>query len=181
MEEHALPAEAREWKGILESHWRAFFGKQAGYYMTQLIRWHQGQLPQFSIAAFFAGFFWMGYRKMYLMIVATIIVLLIEGTIETALLSWFEVSQNTYRGMDLLMTFVFGLAFGTFANRVYLWDARRQIREELAKGPFHIEELILARIAKRGGTSWMFLLVIFGSLALAIIAANSFDLYKAFN
>lgn len=169
------------WNEFPDSHWQAYFGKQAPYYMLQLERVRNGSWPSFNFPAFILGFFWMAYRRMYLVAVCAFMLLLLEGTLEEGfiwLMGW-EGSNADWFGR--LFGLFINLLMGSFANRVYLWDARRNIREAISKGPLHIEELRLAQIAEKGGTSWGAVIAILVlSVLFVLVWANVQDMANAF-
>lgn len=172
---------AEPWSEFPDSYWQAYFGTQAPYYLQQLERLRGGAWPAFHFPAFFLGFLWMAYRRMYLVAVCAFMLLLLEGTLEEGfiwLVGW-EGSVADWFGR--LFGLFINLLIGTFANRVYLWDARRNIREALAKGPLHVEELRLAHIAEKGGTSWGAVVVVtVATVVLVLVLANVIDLVDSF-
>lgn len=161
------------WDEFPETHWRAYIGKNADHYVAQLHRLQQGRTLTFNFAAFLLGFLWMAYRRMYLVALSAWILLMLEGTLEELLFTFFDTGEAARRSWNLVMTLVFGIAIGTFADRVYLWDARRMIRQEMAKGPFHLEDVLLERIARKGGTSWIPILVVLLCFVLLMFVADA--------
>lgn len=176
-----LEKSAGPWSEFPDSYWEAYFGKQAPYYLQQLHRLQQGRWPAFHVHAFFLGFLWMVYRRMYVVAFCALLLILLETTVEEGfmvLIGW-EGSQAEWTGR--LVALILNLLIGTYANRVYLWDARRNIRQAIAHGPKHVEELRLANIAEHGGTSWVaVVLIIVAAVFIVLIMANMIDLFNAF-
>lgn len=166
------------WDEFPDEYWRAYFGSNADHYMIQLERIRNGQLPAFNWAAFLITLFWMAYRRMHLLLTCVLVLSMFEGTIESLLMGVFGASYETERYLGLVISLVIGLLFGTFGDRMYIWDARRMIRAEVARGPFHVPDILLARIASRGGTSWLPIVVLLVVLIGIVFIADAlaFDL-----
>lgn len=129
-----------------------FFGRSSEYYLELWKLRQQGKHFHFSIAAFFLGFFWLAYRRMYLVLFLCVLVLFGESLIEQATIGEkLEQSQ----GLTIALGFIHASLFGIFGNAFYLWDAERKMRKVLRQQLPKEETLI--RLRKAGGTSWWFL------------------------
>lgn len=168
-----------EIRGIPLPYWRAFFGKGDTYYMRQLQRLRDGERTEFNFAAFFLGYLWMLYRKMYLVPLALFLAILVEGTLEELILYFLGVGPDAARVIQFVITLVVGIIVGTYADRVYIWHAERQIRAVLAEG-HHVDEVITTRIELRGGTSWAPVLLFIAAIALLIFAVSRLEIFDRF-
>lgn len=160
METHEEPIHPGPWGEFPDRYWEAYFGEQAPYYMRQLGRLREHAPLQFNWGAFFLGFGWMTYRKMYLVALSVYILLTVEGVAEALLLDAFGVSEGSRNGFNAMMSLLLGALLGTLANRIYLWDARRSVRWILSREPYLHEAELIARITRRGGTSWLAIIVL---------------------
>ena len=167
MHEAAEPVAKGPWEEFPDAYWQAYFGKQADYYMTQLHALRQGRLCQFSYPAFLLGFAWMIYRRMYIVALAVLLVTLVEGSLETLVMELLHASATVQQSVQLLGNVLFGLLMGSFGNRLYIWDARRSIRQVVQTQHHHAEEALLDRIAAKGGTSAIAVVTLF--LALTVL------------
>lgn len=166
------------WDEFPEAYYEAYIGKSAPYYLQQLQRLRNGQLPAFHWPAFFLGFLWMVYRRMYVVGLALFLLLLLEGSLEEGLCALLGVSANSAEWLGRISGLVINLLVGTYASRIYLWDVRRQMRQALRSGPQHVEALVLENLSKQGGTSWQAVLLVIGAvLALGIMVFVLMDLF----
>lgn len=166
--EFETTAVREEIRGIPVHHWQAFFGKKDTYYMDQLRERETSGRTGYNLNAFFLSCFWMVYRKMYLMALAYVILLLAEGTLEGLLLDMLDVSEGTAKIVDRLVGLVLALLLASFAIPIYLWDAERQIRATYAEGGT-VDEIIVAKLEARGGTSWWPVLILLAVTVLLVI------------
>lgn len=166
------------WDEFPETYYEAYIGKAAPYYLQQLQRLKEGQLPAFHWPAFFLGFLWMVYRRMYVVGLAIFLLILLEGSLEEGLFILLGASANSAEWLSRLSGLVINLLVGTYASRIYLWDARRQMRHILRNGPQHVEELRLDRLRAQGGTSWQAVFLVIGAvLALGVMVFVLMDLF----
>lgn len=156
------------WDTIPETHWRAYIGPNAEHYMAQLERIRAGRVPAFNWAAFLVTLPWMAFRRMHLLLAGLLLLLLVEGAVERVVLLAFAANDEAVRYVGLAISMLIGLLFGTFGDRLYLWDARRAMQAELARGESLAPEILLQRIARRGGTSWAAVLIFLGLVVCAV-------------
>ncbi len=175
-----IGSEPNKWQRITDEQWIAFFGPNASYFMRQVERIRSGERPEFLFEGFFLGLTWMLYRKMYLVAFCTLMLILMESTIEEGLYMLFDAGYGTQRWIGIVLSLGMASIQGTFANQVYLWYAEQKISGEIDGKAVHLPEVLLARIASRGGTSWYFILILIGFFGLALVAANIIDLLQAF-
>ncbi len=154
-----------------EAELQAFVGSKADYYLERwsAILYSAGNGAGFNWAAFFIAPLWIAYRKMYLVLLLfwslICIEVMLEDMIFINILEHAEVPRLVDRGSGLLIAVICGL----FANRLYLWHAKKKIAEAQSEG--HEGEQLLWQISKRGGTS---LLASFGLNFLAFVSCVVF-------
>jgi uncharacterized membrane protein YccC len=162
------------WGEFPDSLWRAYFGRESDYYMNQLAKLRAGQRLDFSLVAFLFGLAWMIYRKMYAVAFAALMIILLESTLEEVVSQLLRVPETVSGALGTLISIVLGILVGSYANRVYLWDARRAIRQVLQEMPHASSEELTDRIRRSGGTSVLALIAALmagGALLLALVYA----------
>lgn len=142
---------------------RAIFvgAKYQAYYQKQFEKiTPKKQYAGFNIAAFFLGVIWLFYRKMYSYGFMAIALIFVIGVIETLL--GIEGSGSTI-GLSV--------AFGMFGNTLYKYHVDKQIGKIRLLGTGDLR----AELENRGGTNFVagfiLLLIVFGLIALAILAS----------
>ena len=143
-----------------------FFGRSAEYYLGLWQLRQRGKYIHFNVAAFFFGFTWLAYRRMYRPLVLVFLLAYAEASIEVVLLGE-ERGQATTIVVGLIQASLLGL----FGNALYLWDAERKIRKILRKNLPKDETL--TRLRRAGGTSLWFLAVLLLLAGLVVWLAKS--------
>ena len=147
---------------VNEDECKAFIGKKADYYIEKWslmekacskISWNWG--------AFLLGLLWMLYRKMYFYSLIVLGIAIGQGIIT-------ELS-GLGKFFDLWLVLIISLLFGLFGNYLYYIHTKSKILKikRTAK-----EELLVAELVRKGGTTWaapiifvfMYLLIIIISL-----------------
>ncbi len=113
-------------------------------------------------AAFFLSFLWLGYRKMYSYIFMVVGIFLLYDLI--IVFSGFEF------GMDSTIGITLSVICGLLGNYLYLMHANKEIKKVTEQNSRSMEN-IQAELEKRGGTSWLGVLVAFGMIIMYIILA----------
>ena len=167
MDDQLEPIHPGPWGEFPDRYWSTYFGDEATYYMAELGRLRTGQSLDFRWAAFFLSMLWMVYRRMYVIAACAMGLVLLESTLEEALYALLAPGELAQSVFELLISLAVNTAMGYYANRVYLWDARRNIRQVLVELPHAHEAEVLAAIARRGGSSMGAVLVF---LALSVVA-----------
>lgn len=144
-------------------YYRTFFGKDADYYEERRERLLAGTATVFNPYAFFLGFFWMAYRKMYLELIVLTVVM---GLIECLLLFVFDVDNPT---LDRMLNLFWAIGIGVFANTFYLKKATRTV--DKAKQMYAGTGDQLDYLEKEGGTSAIGPLVI-GIIFVAMVVGS---------
>ncbi|MCB9183717.1 MAG: DUF2628 domain-containing protein [Flavobacteriales bacterium] len=155
------------WGEFPDRYWRAYFGADADYFMHELGKLREGRGLEFRFVAFFLGLFWMLYRKMYAVGTCYFLLVMLEGSLEGAVEMLFGIPTALVEGFGSLVSIGLSVALGIYGNRLYLWDARRNIRQVMVESPGAHDQALEARIAMRGGTSH-------GAVALAIVILIAF-------
>jgi hypothetical protein len=139
---------------------KAFVGeKKQSYYFE---KWQPDNKKPINRAALFATFFWLGYRKMYKVIVC---ILLIFLAIDVVLLLTGINGDiiNRYIGLGV------AVALGIGGNGMYKNHVQKEIEKLKAEGS---DDQLLAKIKQRGGTSWngvwLAVLLFIGYMAVSI-------------
>jgi hypothetical protein len=127
---------------------RSFVGPRAEYYVARWPRAGDSRALGFNWAAFFLGFVWLLYRRMYLWFWIAIGLVFVLGFVEELLLMTVGVTQVPL--LDTLITIAIASAFGTFGTYWYYLHARRQVKR-LNQGA----EPSLETLSRAGGTSWV--------------------------
>ena len=155
--------------GVPEDLLRAFVG--SAYDRFYRSRWH-APLPDAAAgmrrvwaslnwAAAGGTLFWVGYRKMYLHLLVTLLLLLPPAF----LLEW-----GVATGASLLLYPVASLVFLLRANDWYFEHARKRIRQITDLGlP---AEMTQQKLARAGGTSWLPSLAAFLGVVLVMVLAG---------
>ncbi len=166
-----------QWADIPDTHWRAFFAEAVDHYMGQLERVRQGRRVYFNFNALLFGFAWLFFRKMYLVALCLLILMLVLRTVETVLFAWVLPQGSITHALAVITLVAPPILIGMFADRVYLWHAARVIREEMARNAVQLDQVLLARLAYRGGTSWTSVLVLFGGVFIVLFLITFFSIH----
>ncbi|AOV06599.1 DUF2628 domain-containing protein [Sporosarcina ureilytica] len=121
---------------------KAFVGeRKQGYYFG---KWGKGNKQTWNWAAFFATFFWLGYRKMYKVIFYFLLAFIVLDLI--VYISNINLNTvNSYVGIGV------AAALGISGNLLYKGHAQKEIEKIKAEYP---EEQVFEKAKQRGGTSW---------------------------
>lgn len=169
------------WGEFPDRYWSAYFGSESSYYMNELMKLRGGRGLEFRVVAFFFGMLWMTYRKMYVVALSVFILIMLEGTLEGVIEELVPDVASIVEGLGSIVSIGISVAMGIYGNRLYLWDARRNIRQVLVEMPASHEQEIMARIAGRGGSSGLavFLAMVL-LVVLMLIGANLIDAMSSF-
>ena len=128
-----------------------YFQENADYYINQMKKFNQRGRCSFSIPAFFLGFFWMAYRKMYLHVLIITGIVIVEGFIEEALYEYGFISIETYEAIDLVSRIAWGIAIGFLSNRLYIMKSQKAVNRIMKE--HSDKEYRIQALTKKGGTS----------------------------
>lgn len=137
---------------ITNEELRLFVGRKADYYMKQFEMIQATQpVSKMNIPALLVSLFWLFYRKMYLIGIAfflTIVVVTTSSDIIFINLLGYASTPKIFSGA---LSMMFPAICATFANKWYLFHAKRKITEIKQRGT--VDNLQLDAIKKKGGTS----------------------------
>lgn len=155
-----------------EADLRAFVGPRFDYYQERWERFERSgrrHLP-FNFAAFFGGFVWVLYRRMYRIVGIAIAIVIAEAIISGWVAATWMGLQSTSRTHDSLIALVISATTGTFGNLWYYRHAERRLNALRASGASE------ADIRRAGGVRWWPIFILFGSLGvlgLLVMAAGT--------
>ena len=135
-----------------EEDLRAVVGPNAAFYLAAWRNTPTGRDggTGFNRAAFFLGYLWLGYRRMYGRAVALFAVLLAEVVAEEVLFCALLGFARPPAILTPVVGFTLAVVCGACANRWYLAHAR-QVIADVRRG--HPEDGVRAELVARGGTS----------------------------
>ena len=151
---------------------RAFVGAGADRYLRKWSAVLNGTAtnPGFNWAAFFLAGLWMSYRKMYRATLILYGIILVEMIVGTVIASVVVDGSELIETFDRIINFAVAVICGGFGNRWYLAHVTRaiaQAREEGLEG-----EQLLHTLSRRGGTSLLAALGLFGLFLLAVFVVS---------
>lgn len=145
-----------------------FFQRNSAYYLEKLQLLRQGKKFSFNFFAFLFGFFWFLYRKMYLESLVIAFILVLQSIAEVYIFE--ELFGDRSVLYHWLVTFLIWTIIGFTANFLYLRKAERIVSRAFAdnKDP----ELAQQYVLKKGGTSYLFLIIFVLVIAAFAIYLN---------
>ena len=124
--------------------YNTFYGTSCDYYRKRQEELQSGKKISFSFYAFFLGFFWLGYRKMYKEL------LILFGSISIInIFSLLIVPESS--SLDRVLNMFISVTIGAYANYFYIKKAERTINE--ARLIYAEEGDQLEYIRSKGGTN----------------------------
>jgi hypothetical protein len=136
---------------------------------------------QTNFAAAFFGPLWFLYKKCYL--VGMLLYLFASGPMLIKMINPVNISEVTpdfltsttkYTGsLNLILFFVYLF----FANKIYIWDAKRKVEKIIAENPQASEEQITEIGRKKGGNNVAIVVIFAIILILGLIATSAMFLY----
>ena len=160
-----------EEEGEMLEDLRLYVGQNAPYYVYQWRQIRTGQMGAFHFPAFVFGFLWMLYRQMYQPAILYLSFYFAEGFLEKWAFQYFQPPISPINWF-LIRNLIFSIILGRFANWIYLQHSEQQINH--LKKRFG-SPLYKQKLAGRGGTSWMPILV-FVLMLLLILLINRYYL-----
>ena len=157
-----------DYYGVVPEEFASFVGdKNTEYYIEKWnIYQSNNTFISWNWSAFFFGFFWCAYRKMY----NWMIILFAIGNLEVSLITklFFKnsfkdlLSTATLLPSDLFLflAIVFAVSiindilFGLFANQLYIKDCFNKITKVKYAFPSLSTNDLIPRIRSKGGTTW---------------------------
>lgn len=130
-----------------------FVGKKADYYAGkwQLAEGSTAPEMSFNKAAFFAGMYWLVYRKLYAALFLLLLVLFADVWLSTFLEDNRIVSHDAVAAWDTISTFIYPSVIGIFGNS---WYWRKFSRTCLAAGRESPDPALQeSHLRRKGGTN----------------------------
>lgn len=147
-------------------YYQTFFGESSDYYEERYNRFETaGEKFIFNPYAFFLGFFWLSYRKMYIEIV---IILLITLTIESLLIFVLDIDNPS---LDRAFNILWMVIIGGGANHLYFKKAKKTVIK--AKEMYVNTGEQLDYLEREGGTSYVGPVIV-GVLSFAVFIGSIF-------
>ena len=148
--------------GIAEKKMELFIGENAEYYLD---KWNSSENPKkkagWNWAAALCGLLWLGYRKMYNIIMQIVVLFLVFDAIKF------------YLGVDLdsSIGIILAVVLGMLGNSLYYKHMLKEI--ENINGEFSDSARELQELKKVGGRSW-------GGVALTIIIISVYVIISGY-
>ncbi|KIA89087.1 DUF2628 domain-containing protein [Kaistella jeonii] len=142
-----------------------FFQKSNSYYHEQLKYYEQGKKWRFNYSAVIFGVFWFLYRKMYLEFFIIFIFYYLETIFENVVLTNFIGIEQT-KVVNFSVTIILLMTLGIVGNNLYIKKAKRTLKNAEVK--YSEIEKQKEYIAKKGGTSYIFIIFLLVILILSI-------------
>ncbi len=149
-----------------EKYLKAFFGKQTGYYWDYYTDYVNGRKFMFNIGAFFLGFFWMLYRKLYWQAIGYISLLIGVDIMWYSIYSSFKVDIEIQKAIMIIDAFLFAFILGFIGNWIYFKSVDRRVSAILHTSSEEEKRIVL--LTKKGGVSYI-AFIIFGIWIAAIV------------
>ncbi|MDU1905739.1 MAG: DUF2628 domain-containing protein [Dysgonomonas sp.] len=140
-------------------YYEAYFGKEKEYYLNILERLRSGESLIKNWYAFFFGFAWLAYRKMYLEVFIGFIAMFLIDSVLIPL-------SNSESSYNRFMNLLYALFMAFFGNKIYIWKTEKMIRK--AKEKFENIDDQLIYLEGRGGTSVIAVIVLISIFVVAI-------------
>lgn len=153
-----------------ESATRLFLGKKADYYERKWEKAEEKEGRSFNGAAFFFSLFWLGYRKQYKTIVFINIGFLLLDLL--LFLIGYEYPATGISPIDQGIGISMGIMLGLYGNKLYQNKVQKEIEEIDCSTEDPIERKDLYQ--KKGGTSWLGVLITLGITLVIYIIPSSF-------
>ncbi|CEG28695.1 DUF2628 domain-containing protein [Bacillus sp. B-jedd] len=142
---------------------RTFVGKKADYYLR---KWNnpknKGSNMGWNWAAFLAGMFWLGYRKMYKL------VLIILGAFVVFDIISYIINNPAMDKINNTLGLVVAAILGISGNYHYYLHAQKNIEDVKNQFPNNLQEQEAA-LRKRGGSSWGGVFIVLGLFVVYFI------------
>ena len=146
--------------------YETFFQKSNSYYQEQLKYYEQGKKWRFNYSAFIFGVFWFLYRKMYLEFFIIFIFYYLETIFENVVLTKLIGIEQT-KVVNFSVTIILLMTLGIIGNNLYIKKTSRTLKN--AEKKYSEIEKQKEYIAKKGGTSYIYITLLLFLLILSVI------------
>jgi hypothetical protein len=157
---------------ISEDELRAFVGPKAGVYLAKWRSMDYGRKSKIAINGLAGVFgpFWIVYRKFYILLAAYVGVAVLQVSAEILVMEGWLGRPDLARALTLPTTVLYMVVLGCYANYWYFLYACRMVRR--ARSRQGSEQQDLERIRRRGGVSWLALIVFVSALVGLLLFAD---------
>ncbi|MDH3593843.1 MAG: DUF2628 domain-containing protein [Rhodospirillales bacterium] len=157
---------------INEEELRAFIGPNAEGYLDKWRSIDYGRKSKIAVngLAGIFGPFWMVYRKFYLLLLAYLGVVVLQGTAEILVLEYWLGWRDLGQVMTLPTAVLYMVILGCYANYWYFLYACRMIRR--VRSGQGSDEHDLERIRRKGGVSWPAVIVLVSAIVGLLLLAD---------
>lgn len=138
-------------------HITAFVSKNYQYYMHQWAKFENlDRKISWNWPAFFFGWSWMMYRKMYIPALVLFIIEWVVLECSRFFLVDFSLTNILLMGISVFVFYViYSICTGLFGNYVYYLHASKKITTVLDSMGTDTHKIIEHNVRKVGGTSWL--------------------------
>jgi hypothetical protein len=157
---------------IREEELRAFLGPNAEGYLDKWRSIDYGRKSKIAVngLAGILGPFWMVYRKFYMLLFAYLGVTVLESAAEIFVLEDWLGRPDLGRAMTLPVVALYMVVLGCYSNYWYFLYACRMIRR--VRSGQGSDEQSLERIRRRGGVSWLAVMVFVSAIIGVLLLAD---------
>lgn len=176
-----------DYYGVFPEEMASFIGyKNTEYYMN---KWNTYQFNNNFISwnwpAFLFGYLWCAYRKMYNWMIILFAIEQLESFVVCKLFFRNMTDINSLTSNFILSPIIItvlylinGILFGLFANQLYIKDCFKKITKIKYSFPSLSVNDIIPRLEKKGGASWIPIIIYF--VFCILFAIISYFIYLSF-
>lgn len=150
-EQAATVVESEERFADDDSDLLRFVGKRKNYYARKWRKMESANGVSFNVCSFLFGFLWLGYRKMYKMILLLAVVFLVIDLI-LFLIGYEYTFSNNATYIDTGIMFAVIILYGFYGNKFYKNFVEKQV--DKIKQTNGDTEKINEEIERKGGVHW---------------------------
>lgn len=144
-------------EGIKTEYYESYFGSQSDYYLPRMIDLVNGERQSFNLMSFLFGIFWLLYKKLYIHAILIFVFFIAEGYVESRMLVYHYLSQDSSRLIQLGWTLLASTFLGFTGNRFYLNASQKKIEKIIALATDESERI--ERLKKKGKSNWTIVLI----------------------
>jgi len=136
-----------------EKYLRCYFGHKSNYYVEIYKDYHSGNRFNVNIGAFFTGFFWFLYRKLYLHALVIFGSFFLLGILEQTIYETFWIGLEDQKIVYVIENCTIAFILGFTGNYFYIKKADREIQQVLSSTSDENERIRMLK--RKGGISWI--------------------------
>lgn len=141
---------------ISDEYYKAFFKHSTDKYLLLARKFEKGEQLPFKFYAFLFGYFWIFFRKIDRLAYISIIFFFGFLTFISLVFEKYWIRNQDILSKGFLLVYM--IIIGVIANYYYIRNARFQIIKIIQKESD--TDIVLAKIRKKGGVSWISVLVV---------------------